>query len=65
MPFRQKYSNINWSAIAKARDKFIHYYFGIDTDRIWFIVQNDIPKLYSDLHELIIREGWQDILDEI
>ncbi len=41
---KQKYSNIEWKAIAGMRDRLIHDYFGIDYDIVWDVVINKIPQ---------------------
>lgn len=35
---KQKYSHIEWKAIAGMRDRLIHDYFGIDYDIVWDVV---------------------------
>ncbi len=65
MELRDKYEQIDWSGIARMRDKFIHYYFGLDISVIWDFVQFDIPSLKNQLQELIKSEGWQQDLEEI
>ncbi len=57
--FKDKYSEIPWKEIARTRDKIIHFYFGVDVDIIWDIVQADIPDLSKKLRFLIEQEGWQ------
>ncbi len=47
--FKEKHSNIKWSEIGRLRDKLIHHYSGINFDIVWSIVQNDIPKLKSEI----------------
>ena len=56
--FKDKYSEIPWKEIARTRDKIIHFYFGVDVDIIWDIVQADIPNLSKKLRFLIEQEGW-------
>ena len=34
----QKYSHIDWRAMAGMRDRLIHRYFGIDYDIVWDVV---------------------------
>jgi len=41
----QKYSHIDWRAMAGMRDRLIHSYFGIDYDIVWDVVTNKIPLL--------------------
>lgn len=38
------------------RDKLIHDYFGIDTDTIWDIVQNDLRPLRDAMKHILTKE---------
>ena len=42
---RKKYPDIPWRSVAGMRDKVIHAYFGVKTERIWEVVKRDIPGL--------------------
>ena len=53
--FRRKYSRVSWGEIAGMRDKLIHHYFGINLERVWATVQNDLPRLKSEVQK-IFRE---------
>jgi len=57
--FKEKYPEIEWSLIAKARDKLIHFYFGVDLEIVWKIATKDVPHLKQRLEEIIEKEGWQ------
>jgi len=42
--------------MAGMRDKAIHFYFGVNQERVWLVAKNDIPrirplvkKVYEDL----------------
>jgi uncharacterized protein with HEPN domain len=35
------------------RDKLIHDYFGVDIERVWITVQEDIPTLDSQIAALL------------
>jgi len=61
--FREKYINVEWSEIARTRDKLIHFYFGIDKEVIWDIVNVDIPKLFEKLRQILKEENWENELD--
>ena len=47
-------------AVAKTRDKVIHFYFGVDLDTIWEMIVQDIPNLKQRLADVIRVEGWED-----
>jgi len=42
---RRKYSKIPWKDIAGMRDKVIHFYFGVNLERVWLVVKEDIPQM--------------------
>lgn len=42
---RKQYPRIPWRDIAGMRDKAIHFYFGMNLERIWLVVKEDIPTL--------------------
>jgi uncharacterized protein with HEPN domain len=57
--FRKDYRDIEWNDIARTRDKFIHFYFGIDDEILWDIITIDIPKLKQKLEEIVKQRGWE------
>lgn len=56
---RRRYSDIPWAQMAGMRDKVIHFYFGVNFERVWLVVKNDIPKIEPRLEEVL-----EDLLDE-
>lgn len=54
---RQKYSQIEWRAIAGMRDRLIHGYFGVDYDIVWDVVINKIPTLCQEVKQIIHNES--------
>jgi uncharacterized protein with HEPN domain len=38
--FKQRYSHLEWRAMAGMRDRLIHGYFGVDYDIVWDAVIN-------------------------
>ncbi len=56
---RAKYPEIDWSIIARTRDKLIHFYFGIDTTTLWKIIRDDIPELLDQLETILKNENWK------
>ena len=53
---RATYPNVPWREIAGARDLLIHEYFRVDLSLLWEMVQNDLPKLASDISEILEGE---------
>jgi len=51
--FRKKYPKIEWKEIAGLRDKLIHHYFGVNLERVWNVVKDDIPKLKKQISEIL------------
>ncbi len=43
--FKSKYPNIPWKQIAGMRDVLIHGYFGVNLERVWAVVERDLPEL--------------------
>ncbi len=54
---RQKYSHIDWRAMAGMRDRLIHRYFGIDYDIVWDVVTNKVPLLQQEIRQIIQNES--------
>jgi uncharacterized protein with HEPN domain len=53
---KQKYTQIEWRAMAGMRDRLIHSYFGIDYDIVWDVVTNKIPQLQQEVEEILRNE---------
>ncbi|MFA6186253.1 MAG: HepT-like ribonuclease domain-containing protein [Phycisphaerae bacterium] len=43
--FKKANTEIQWSAMARMRDKLIHHYRGVDLHEIWKTAQAEIPRL--------------------
>jgi uncharacterized protein with HEPN domain len=53
---RNSYPEIPWKDIAGMRDKLAHFYFGVNLERVWLVVKEDIP---------IIKPYIAKVLDEM
>mgnify|MGYP001198463152 CR=1 FL=1 len=50
---RIRYAHVPWQDIAGTRDKLIHQYFGVDIEKVWLMVQEDLPLLKADVMQIL------------
>jgi uncharacterized protein with HEPN domain len=53
---KQRYSQLEWRAMAGMRDRLIHGYFGVDYDIVWDVVSNKIPALQQTITDILAQE---------
>ena len=46
-----------WRQIRDLRNVLVHVYHGVDLDRIWHVVEQDLPLLAEQLRDLLETEG--------
>jgi uncharacterized protein with HEPN domain len=51
---RENYSEIPWRQIAAFRNFVIHVYWDIKVERVWEIVESDLPKLKAQLKVILV-----------
>ncbi len=54
---REAYSEIPWPEIVGMRNRLVHGYFNVNLKRVWETVQQDIPRLISQLERLAPPES--------
>jgi uncharacterized protein with HEPN domain len=45
--------DIDWSEIGRFRDFVVHRYFNLDMNKVWKIVQTDLPELNQQIAKLL------------
>ena len=50
---KSKFTEIEWRQIIGLRHILVHEYFGIDSNLVWQIIANDIPKLKLAVEKII------------
>ena len=54
---KERYSHLEWRAMAGMRDRLIHGYFGVDYDIVWDVVINKIPVLQREVEHILRQAG--------
>ena len=57
--FRKRYIDIEWKKLAGLRDKIIHFYFGVNWDIVWDVIEKKLPDLEDQIERMLeeIDEG--------
>lgn len=51
--FKSSYLDTQWKKIIAARNILVHFYFGVDLNTIWNIVNNDLPQLKKQVESML------------
>lgn len=54
--FKENYPNIPWKNIAGFRDKLTHAYFGVILDRVWNIIEKDLPSFKKEIEKIKVED---------
>ncbi len=55
--FKARHAEVPWTVIKAMRNVLVHFYFGIDLDKVWQTVEKDIPVLKMQIEALLIEFG--------
>ena len=53
---KDRRSDIPWRDVAGLRDVLIHNYMGVNLNRIWGVVERDLPPLRQGIEGLLERD---------
>lgn len=51
--FKQAHPEIPWRGMVGMRNRLVHHYFRVATDKVWEVVQKDIPPLIRVIEPLV------------
>ncbi len=56
--FKDSHPEIPWKQINGMRNILVHQYFGINRDRVWAVIEADLPNLKKGVDAILTgREG--------
>jgi uncharacterized protein with HEPN domain len=53
--FKSRHPRINWRGLAGFRNVLVHDYLGINLQRVWQIIERDVPDLQANLQSALKR----------
>ena len=51
--FKNLHPEISWKQINGMRNILVHHYFGINRNRVWAVVEQDLPDLKSSVDAIL------------
>lgn len=50
---RLRHPEVDWSGMARMRDRLIHGYFGIDDNLVWVAVRERVPEIRAQIQAIL------------
>ncbi len=50
---REAHPEVEWRAISAFRNVLVHDYLGVDLERVWEIVRDDLPRLKAAVEDAL------------
>jgi len=55
----RQWPDVPWRMMRDMRNLIIHEYFGVNQDIVWGTINDDLPVVLAELHQLVEREGFE------
>lgn len=52
---KEFYAEVEWFKIRGFRNVLVHDYLGTDLERVWMIIENDLPALKMVVQKMLLR----------
>ena len=56
-PLKARHPAVEWAAIAGFRNVLVHDYLGINLNRVWEIVESDLPDFKPHVDTMLAESG--------
>ena len=53
---KEAHPEVDWYKISGFRNVLVHGYLGVDLDRVWIIVERDLPRLRRAITSMLIEQ---------
>ena len=52
-PLKEQYPEVNWRILSAFRNVIVHDYLGISLERVWDIIESDLPELKQNIASIL------------